>query len=561
VLRQPRPGTPEPRNPGTPEPWDTVAPERRILVVARTPAAVNRLTDVVPLVSEDPRVEVVYVVDRGSAFSAAVDGQLASVGASLLPWDEAVALRFDLAIAASDNGDLKKILAPLVLLAHGAGYHRHSAAEPGAISGIRKSTLVIDGRAIPHTLALAHADQVDTVGRADPELARHTLVIGDPCLDRITASLPLRRRYRRAFGATSRSLVTICSTWGTQSLFGSSPKLPENVMKALPADDYRVALVLHPNVWERHGSLQIRSWLRRATDAGLIVIPPDEGWRAALVAADLVVSDHGSLTCYAVAAGKPVLIASTGGPEVVQDSPLAQLLEHLPGLDRDEPLRGQLEGALARGMNGEKFVERMFGNRGLAGAVLRRHLYEILDLTEPPGPPPVRPLPCPVTEFSEPEAFDIVDVVVKPADHQTGYAVLTMERHPASLVEPPGFDHRAVCEVAPDPEQLERAAVVWSSDPHDDLPTALSWTREALARYPGARVAITETAGELLAGLRNGLIVACHGDLSRSLAGSAVYRWSLMPEGGRPDSLRVNAGAASGSLEVTILSGVLGTVR
>jgi hypothetical protein len=459
-----------------------------------------------------------------------------------------VTIRFDLAIAASDNGDLKEILAPLVLLAHGAGYHRYSVAEPGAISGIRRSTLFRDGHAVPHTLALAHTDQVETVGRVDPEFARRALVIGDPCLDRITASLPLRRRYRRAFGTTTRTLVTICSTWGPHSLFGRSPRLPEELLKALPADHYRVALVLHPNVWERHGSLQVRAWLRRATDAGLVVIPPEEGWRAALVAADLVVSDHGSLTCYAAAADRPVLIAADGGAEVVRDSPLALLLDRLPELDPHTSLREQVDGTIAQGTIGGKFVERMFGNHGLAGAVLRKRMYEILDLAEPPGLAAVRPLPSPVTEFSEPDAFD---VVVKPADHRTGDAVLTMERHPAGQVKPPGFDHRAVSEVAPDPEHLERAAVIWSSDPHDDLPDARSWTRETLDRYPGARVVITETARELLAGLRNGLVVTCHGDLHRSIAGSAVYRWSLMPENGRPDTLRVNAGAASGSLKVT----------
>jgi hypothetical protein len=108
-----------------------------------------------------------------------------------------------------------------------------------------------------------------------------------------------------------------------------------------------------------------------------------------------------------------------------------------------------------------------------------------------------------------------------------------------------------VSEVAPDPEQLERAAVIWSCDPHDDVPSALSWTLETLARYPGVRVAITEISGAQLARLRNGPVVTGHGDLSRSAAGSALYRWSLMPESGRPDTLRVNAGAASGSLKVT----------
>jgi hypothetical protein len=516
--------------------------------VARTPAAVSRLSDVVSLVLEDPRIEVVFVVDRGSAFSPAVDEQLVSAGASVLSWEEAVTSQFDLALAASDNGDLKEIHAPLVLLPHGAGYHRYSAAEPEAISGLRKSTLVADGRAVPHTLTLAHPDQRETVRRVDPGLALRTLVIGDPCLDRIAASLPLRTRYRRAFGATTRMLVTVCSTWGPHSLFGRFPGLPERLVQALPADSYRVALVLHPNVWERHGPLQVRAWLRRATDAGLIVLPPEEGWRAALVAADVVVSDHGSLTCYAVATSKPVLVAADGGPEVVRGSPLAMLLGTVPTFAPDASLREQIEDAIAQGATGEEFAARMFSNRGLATTVLRRRVYEILGLSEPSRRPAVHPLPSPATEIPEPQAFD---VVVNGIETTAEHPLLTLERHPAGPVRAPHFDHLAVSEVVPDPELAERAAVIWSADPHDDVAAAWTWTRQTLNRYPGARIAITETSSTLLAQLRTGLIVTGHADMSRSLAGSAIHRWSLMPEGRRPGVLRVNAGAASGSLTVS----------
>ncbi|ASR37193.1 hypothetical protein BAY61_21805 [Prauserella marina] len=515
-----------------------------MLVVARTPAAVSRLADVTPLLLEDPRLEVTFVVDRGSAFSGAVDGRLTKAGALLLNWETAIRTRFDLALAASDNGDLGRILAPLVLLAHGAGYHRHSAAEPGAISGIRGSTLVESGRAVPHTVTLAHPDQLETVKAVHSELALRARVIGDPCLDRIIASLPLRRRYRRAFGASGTTVVTICSTWGPRSLFGRLRNLPETMVTALPSDAYRVVLVLHPNVWQRHGELQIRAWLRRATDAGLIVVPPEEGWRAALVAADLVVSDHGSLTCYATALNTPVLIAADGGAEVVDDSPLAELLALLPRLNPGAPLRAQLEETIARGAVGGDFPGRMFANQGRAAAILRTLMYDILELPESPGTASVRPLPSPAAAIIEPLAFD---VAVKHLD-RTG---LTLERYPCGPATPPGFDHVAASEIAPDPGLIERAAVIWSADPHDDLPSALRWTTETLTRYPGARVAVTETADAVIAQLRSGETVTCHGGLSRAAAGSAIHRWSLTTRAARPGTVRVNIGATSATLTIT----------
>jgi hypothetical protein len=105
-------------------------------------------------------------------------------------------------------------------------------------------------------------------------------------------------------------------------------------------------------------------------------------------------------------------------------------------------------------------------------------MYEILELPEPLGRPAVRPLPSLIAEIPEPDAFD---VVVKSVDHQDNLAVLTLERHPSDRAKPADFDHLAVSEVVPDPDLLERAAVIWSSDPHDDLPSALLWTRETLA--------------------------------------------------------------------------------
>jgi hypothetical protein len=41
-----------------------------------------------------------------------------------------------------------------------------------------------------------------------------------------------------------------------------------------------VALILHPNVWARYGRMQIESWLAEAMNAGLMLVPPWDGWRA-----------------------------------------------------------------------------------------------------------------------------------------------------------------------------------------------------------------------------------------------------------------------------------------
>lgn len=109
----------------------------------------------------------------------------------------------------------------------------------------------------------------------------------------------------------------------------------------LPHDEFRVALVLHPNVWSSHSSRQIEAWLAEALRSGLLLIPPHEGWRAAVTAADLVVSDHGSVSVYAAAIGRPVLLATDGRTAIDPDSGLGRLYEVAHPLDPHRPLRGQ----------------------------------------------------------------------------------------------------------------------------------------------------------------------------------------------------------------------------
>ena len=110
------------------------------------------------------------------------------------------------------------------------------------------------------------------------------------------------------------------STWNPESLFGDGggddvlPSLLPRLASEFPADEYRFAAVLHPNIWHGHGPGQIRAWLDRAQRAGLALIDPLHGWRQALIAADAVIGDHGSVTYYAAALGTPVLLGPLPSP-------------------------------------------------------------------------------------------------------------------------------------------------------------------------------------------------------------------------------------------------------
>ncbi|MGW7572222.1 hypothetical protein ACWGJV_38960 [Streptomyces tendae] len=76
---------------------------------------------------------------------------------------------------------------------------------------------------------------------------------GDPCFDRMLAAHAHRDRFRHALDVRrGQRLVVLNSLWNPEGLFGSGDRdvLP-GLLPQLPTDDYRLAAVLHPNIWYR----------------------------------------------------------------------------------------------------------------------------------------------------------------------------------------------------------------------------------------------------------------------------------------------------------------------
>ncbi|MEV5447061.1 hypothetical protein AB0N23_31650, partial [Streptomyces sp. NPDC052644] len=147
-------------------------------------------------------------------------------------------------------------------------------AEP-PVYGLDAQRLTHGGRVLPAALALSHDTEVDVLRRQCPEAVEAAVVVGDPCIDRLVASLPRRPEYRHGMGvAEQQELVLVASTWGRDGSFGRWPDLLPQLMTQLPADRYRIAALLHPAVWDAHGHRQVRAWLRDCLDAGLLLPDP-----------------------------------------------------------------------------------------------------------------------------------------------------------------------------------------------------------------------------------------------------------------------------------------------
>ena len=229
-----------------------------------------------------------------------------------------------------------------------------------------------------------------------PEAVPAAVVAGDPCLDRMLASMPLRAAYRQAIGVRpGRRLVFVSSTWGSESLYGRMSTIVPRLREQLPLDDFVVAVALHPNTWVAHSEWQIRMWLAACERSEVVVFPGEEGWRAGLIASDVVIGDYGSVTFYGAALGKPILLAVRPHHIVDPRSPIGNLLAQADSIDPTQPLLPQVSKATTQAAAVRDIAGLATSRPGKSAALLTEEFYRLLDLSEPaPARTQVVPLPA-----------------------------------------------------------------------------------------------------------------------------------------------------------------------
>ncbi len=443
----------------------------------------------------DQRITTRFTLAPGSDFGVSALAALDRSGARTVPWEEALRTDHDLVLAASPKGELRELSGPRVLLPHGAGFNKavRDDGSPGIPSGLDPAYLLPDGVPWADLHALAHDDQVALLAHYCPSLAGRADVVGDPTLDRLLASVGHRAHYRDALGTGWRQLVVLTSTWGPESLLSRRPELPGELLDLLPQDTFQVALILHPNEHSRTGAFDLSRRLAPALAAGLVLSQPYEEWASLLVAADAVVSDHGSTALYAAALGRPVVNAYDGGDELLPDSPMARLLAQAPRLTEARRMEDVLSEAV--GQETRLVAEAAFARQGRALHQLQRTLYGMLGLR-------------PVAAAPEAEAFPGPDGV---GHRAMAHAVRTkvnglridVERFPPQT--PHAVHHLAAEYPKAGLRALQSAAVLWqcarptgTADPRraSSTWTAAGWTTHVLEEAPRCRTVAAVLSAE-----------------------------------------------------------------
>lgn len=374
---------------------------RNVLVVVRNLTTLNRLLDALPAISSDSRLNVKFVIDTGSPFTEGLAEYMSDLDMEVMTWREARRVRWDLLIAAHVNPRLEKLRGPLVVLQHGAGYSRlvpKPAGEQTASVG-PTHTLAKRGKVIPAAIGLSHQGQLDQLLAACPEAAGRAFVMGDPTFDRLMANRHRRDHFRRQLTVDGRRIVVVSSTWGRHSSMAEGKDLALRLATQL-SDGWQVVRVLHPNVWFGGASRSSEPWSGVSPDAvesRLLNIPPENGWQAALIAADVVVGDHGSVSFYGAALGHPFLASDTGVAELAPSSTRILQSATMNRLHVDSDLGAQLEAAIRYHdpAVSTAIVDKVLGSPGESLMLLRRTLYKLLELNPSPAKPCIRPLPDP----------------------------------------------------------------------------------------------------------------------------------------------------------------------
>lgn len=385
-----------------PAQWVTIPDCRKILVMVHTEVYGKRLEDLLPLLEADLRLQVSFTV-APHAFNDGAKRFIRRLGGPVLPWSRAVREKFDLALAAGSQG-IEQVNAPVVLLSHGARRLKLErgldAVRPSArpVGGFGARYLTWNGQVVPAAIALAHEEERAELERSCPQALPRAVVVGDPCHDRIAASLPSRERYRVALGlGEEEKLVLVTAAWGRHSMFGRLDGLLARLVAELPRPEYRVAVLVHPNVWAWHGNWQVRAWLAGCRSAGVTLLPPEQDWRQPLIAADWIIGDYSSVTLYGSMTGAPILLSRFPQRNVDPGSPGAALALTVPALSAHHPLAEQLRYAAEEYRADEyaALAARITSGPGGFNRRFRRLIYRVLGLGQPASRPEARPLALP----------------------------------------------------------------------------------------------------------------------------------------------------------------------
>ena len=405
---------------------------RRVLVVVRNGASLSRLHDCLRVATQDHRIEWSWTIEPGSEYAAGLDAELRRVGLNPVPWSAAVLGSYDLVIAAHVGPALHRLNGPRLVVPHGVGANRLVPRRTGDLVspvGFSRGELMVGDEVVADHIGVSDECLLAQLAKSCPEALARAFVMGDPAWDRIVSGLAWRDRLRAELGVRPGQRVVVASTtWNETSQWGQQDHVIERLLAQLPVDEFRVLLVMHPNLVSQHSRYHLEGLLGDARASGLLSVLPYSDWHVAPIVADVAVGDHGSVSVYLAALGVPFFLTGNGVAELAAGSTTRRFVEEAPPLEVDGDVHKLIDAATAPD---DALVRTagvpLFRHQGQALDLLQRKVYQVLGLT-----PEHRPRPAPFTpEFVRPAQHCTAHHVV--AEVSAGGDEVVVERFPAAV--------------------------------------------------------------------------------------------------------------------------------
>lgn len=175
-------------------------------------------------------------------------------------------------------------------------------------------------RNIPYTRIFVYSENERRIAiEMDPQFSEKIVVVGNLKSERLLEKSRSRDEIRHQLGISQdETLVFMVSTYGPNCLLNTVGDALFSEARRV-SGKFRFALSIHPieHMAKREAESDWHESLLTLKNDGFLVLECGEDWENYLVACDVILTDHTSLTSYGVALGKPYIY--TPFPESVTE--------------------------------------------------------------------------------------------------------------------------------------------------------------------------------------------------------------------------------------------------
>lgn len=318
---------------------------KMVLLAGTSEVTVFDLLDVDEIIAEIGDKQSYMLVSTGTRRFAQVKLLEYGVKIPLISLPQALCTPWDLIIFA-DHNNTRWFHPDIPKINYGHGLTSGKTHGPGGSWHFGQNALDNHGRPLYHVMFVESAHFRNIALGENPALDGTLAVVGSLTADRLLALDQQRNDVQRKLGiGLKKPVFVIFSTWGPGSLlqrFGLA------VLNQLPdlAQQYQIFLIIHPlnDQDEFPDKLAILERLEEYKRGGLALrVEPDESWVPYLAAADIVLTDHTSLSLYYALLERPLFFVPLDTNAITQESVIWEFYKLQKPYSPDISLMEQLQ--------------------------------------------------------------------------------------------------------------------------------------------------------------------------------------------------------------------------